>query len=61
VVLSVPMEEDENLSLEVLGASSLALGTLTRDLRGDLTPSSQVLLGESLAVAGQTLCPTSGC
>ena len=35
--------------------------TMTRYLRQRLTPSAPGLFGESLAITGQTLCPTSGC
>ena len=35
--------------------------TLTRDLRGRLNSFGTRSLWESLAIAGQTLCPTSGC
>ena len=34
--------------------------TLTRDLSGDLIILVPGLFGESLAIAGWTLCPTSG-
>ena len=65
MVLPVPVREDESLSLQVLGASSLALWM--RDLdsdqgsEADLIPLVPGLFGESLAITGRILCPTSGC